>query len=321
MQSKKEKQIKDLWRAAFGDNENFIRMYFKHVYKAKYALTLEHEGQLVSSLMLLPYKLNYYGRELLMGYIAGACTLEGQRGKGWMTRLMHKTFEQMRRRGMYVATLIPASPSLFDFYERYGFSRAFEYSPCVYARQELGEADGSCRVLSQDTLGGKEFAYVDRKLRERAIGVLHDRRDMDNIGRDICLSGGRMYVARRADTICGIAFATPFIRPGSNPEERSALVREIVYEDGDAMRALLLAATENLGVERALCRMPYIAQGTAYSYGMARAIDPEAMFEIRKAACGAKMSLEELKAMDIKQQTAYLLDYADRKAYMSLMLD
>ncbi|MDR2496816.1 MAG: GNAT family N-acetyltransferase [Tannerellaceae bacterium] len=321
MESKKEKQIKQLWRDTFGDNEEFIKMYFKWVYKSKYALTLEDNGRIISSLMLLPYTLNYYGTELPIGYIAGACTLADERGKGWMTRLMSLAFAEMKRRGMALATLIPASAGLFDFYDRYGFVRAFEYSFSIHTRAELAAPTGSCIARPMDKLDRRAFAYSDRKLRERPVCVLHNRADMNNIMRDMSLAGGRAFVAVRGDALCGMAFATPVARPASGSDERSALVREILFEDDEARAALVFAIAETMPVDRIVCRIPCTAASTPYSYGMARVIDADRMIALRRAACGAEAAGAETEGMDVKLLTSILLDYPDRRAHMSLMLD
>ena len=321
MVSKKEKQIKQLWRDTFGDNEEFIRMYFKWVYKDKYALTIEDNGRVISSLMLLPYSVNYYGTELSMGYIAGACTVAEEQGKGCMSRLMNRAFEDMKRKGMALATLIPASTSLFDFYDRYGFVRAFEYSFDVHTRPELPEPTGDCVVTTAAKLEKKMYAYADRKLRERPICVLHDWGDMNNIVRDICLVGGQVFVASRGNAICGMAFATPAGRSASGADDRSVLVRDILFDDDEVRKALLPVIAENMHADRIVCRIPCTAGVAPYSYGMARVIDPARMIGVRRAACGEEAAGEDLEGMDVKSLTSVLMDYPDRRAYMSLMLD
>ena len=322
MVSKTEKQIRTLWRNIFGDNEDFIKMYFKHVYKDEYALAMELDGKIVSSLMLLPYSLNYYGTELPMGYVVGACTLPAERGKGWMKRLMDTAVEEMKRRGMVLAALIPASTSLFEFYERHGFTRVFDFSLCTYSRSAYNIPPRNYRISQLVKFGRSELAFFSGKLNERPIGVLHDKEDIKNIFRDLALIGGKVIMASDQGGPCGMAFATPSGRQDAGADERSALIRELIYTDDSVKQSLLLAVAEAFGVERVVYRKPSSPEATvSYGYGMARVIDADPMINIRAAQGIEAPSRGDLAAMDVKTLTSVLLDYPNRGAYMSLMMD
>jgi GNAT superfamily N-acetyltransferase len=322
MVSKTEKQIRTLWRDIFGDNEEFIKMYFKRVYKDEYALAMERDGRIVSSLMLLPYSFNYYGATLPMGYIVGACTLPAERGRGWMKRLMDLAVEEMKRRGMAMAALIPASPSLFDFYERHGFTRAFDFSLCTYSRSEYNNPSRYYRITRIAKFGREEEKFFNRKLKERLIGVLHGKDDVKNIFRDNALAGGKVIMASREGGPCGMAFATPARRRDAGSEERSALARELLYDDESIKQALLHAVSVEFGVERVMYRRPYAPELAAtYCYGMARVINAELMIDIRRNSPLGEPLSGDLPGMDIRELTSALLDYPNRRAYMSLMMD
>ena len=88
-----KQQIIDLWRLSFNDTEEFIRLYFDRVYKEENTLVIEKDGQVVSALQMLPYTMTYYGTEISVAYISGACTLPSMRGKGLMKQLMQKAFD------------------------------------------------------------------------------------------------------------------------------------------------------------------------------------------------------------------------------------
>ena len=107
-----KQQIIDLWRLSFNDTEEFIRLYFDRVYKEENTLVIEKDGQVVSALQMLPYTMTYYGTEISVAYISGACTLPSMRGKGLMKQLMQKAFDEMKYRSVAVAALIPADPWL-----------------------------------------------------------------------------------------------------------------------------------------------------------------------------------------------------------------
>ena len=90
-------QLIDLWRTSFNDSEEFIKLFFDRVYKKENALFIEKNGKIVSALQMLPYVMTYYGKEISVNYIYGACTLPSERGQGLMRQLIQKAFEVMER--------------------------------------------------------------------------------------------------------------------------------------------------------------------------------------------------------------------------------
>ena len=91
-------QLIDLWRTSFNDSEEFIKLFFDRVYKKENALFIEKNGKIVSALQMLPYVMTYYGKEISVNYIYGACTLPSERGQGLMRQLIQKAFEVMESR-------------------------------------------------------------------------------------------------------------------------------------------------------------------------------------------------------------------------------
>lgn len=102
-----KQQIIDLWRLSFNDSEEFIRLYFDRVYKEENTLVIEKNGQVVSALQMLPYTMTYYGTEISVAYISGACTLPSMRGKGLMRELLQNAFEEMKYRSVAVTAPDP----------------------------------------------------------------------------------------------------------------------------------------------------------------------------------------------------------------------
>ena len=129
-----KQQVIDLWRLSFNDTEEFIRLYFDRVYKEENTLVIEKDGQVVSALQMLPYTMTYYGTEISVAYISGACTLPSMRGKGLMRQLIQNAFEEMKYRSVAVTALIPADPWLFDYYREQGYTEVFDYSEETYIR-------------------------------------------------------------------------------------------------------------------------------------------------------------------------------------------
>ena len=127
-------QLIDLWRTSFNDSEEFIKLFFDRVYKKENALFIEKNGKIVSALQMLPYVMTYYGKEISVNYIYGACTLPSERGQGLMRQLIQKAFEVMESRKVALTVIIPADPWLFDYYRDLGYTEAFDYSEETYIR-------------------------------------------------------------------------------------------------------------------------------------------------------------------------------------------
>ncbi|MDR0536704.1 MAG: GNAT family N-acetyltransferase [Tannerellaceae bacterium] len=322
----KKRQLKKLWKAAFEDDEAFVELYFKRVYRNENAMTLEHKGKIVSSLQLLPYTMNFHNTEIPVAYISGACTAEAERGKGWMQQLMQQSLEEMRRRGVALAALIPAEAGLFSFYGKFGFVKAFEYSFGLYrARRKQSATFGNAYSVRLECgkTDKRVYEYFARRLRMRMICVLHDFKDLSNIIKDMELAGGRLFVVFSEDVheVCGMAFAMPAKTAAPN-SEAVALVKEWFYENSEAGDVLFSHVADYFGVNSVVYRTPCEASQLPQPYGMARVIDVERMIDIWLAAHPESVRRkEELAGMDVRSLTSLLLDYTNRRAYMSLMLD
>ena len=121
-------QLMELWKRSFDDTDAFVRLFFTHVYRKENALYIEQGGRIVSALQMLPYTMQFYGKEIPVSYIYGACTHPEERGKGWMSALIQKAFKVMAERHIALTVIIPAEKSLFDYYRRFGYTEAFDYA-------------------------------------------------------------------------------------------------------------------------------------------------------------------------------------------------
>lgn len=317
-----KQQIIDLWRLSFNDSEEFIRLYFDRVYKEENTLVIEKNGQVVSALQMLPYTMTYYGTEISVAYISGACTLPSMRGKGLMRQLLQNAFEEMKYRSVAITALIPAEPWLFDYYQEQGYTEAFDYSENVYVRPEIPVYAPEITVMpptvpSIDLL----YDYFNRKIRERNCCVLHTKDDFITILRDLELSGAQMLTALdELDEPIGMAFVLP---PDNTlpKEKRQAYVKEFFYNDDRVAKLLLQEVTLQNNVDRATYRIPPIAPGT-HPFGMARVIDRERLIDDWLAThTNSSFTKHELKEMDVRVLTGIVMGYPQREAYMSLMLD
>lgn len=115
-----------MWKICFEDSDEFMQFYFKHKYKAENTLIYFDNNKAVASLQMLPYNITFYGKEVPTAYISGACTLPECRKKGYMEKLLVRSFEVMRERNVPISTLIPAEEWLYGFYGKYDYAKTFE---------------------------------------------------------------------------------------------------------------------------------------------------------------------------------------------------
>ncbi len=111
---------KELWRAAFGDEEPFIDSFLMRYYSRRRALTITCDGKLAAMLHLLPFE-SELGRTT---YIYGVATDTAYRGRGLASQLLRQAMQQIAERGDDAALLIPTPGQewLRDFYGKFGFA-------------------------------------------------------------------------------------------------------------------------------------------------------------------------------------------------------
>lgn len=319
-----KQQIIDLWRLSFNDTEEFIRLYFDRVYKEENTLVIEKNGQVVSALQMLPYTMTYYGTEISVAYISGACTLPSMRGKGLMKQLLQIAFEEMKRRSVAVTALIPADPWLFDYYRKQGYTDAFDCTEDTYIRPETPVYAPEITVVPPKVPSIDElYDYFNRKMRERTCCMLHTKEDYITILRDLELDKGRMLTAlnEEGQTI-GMAFVLPPDDTAGLPEKKKYVyVKEFFYDDDRVASLLLQESTLQFNVDKAIYKTPPVIPATR-PFGMARVIDTERLIHHWLSTHkDSPLTEQNLKDMDIQTLTQIVMGYPNREAYMSLMLD
>lgn len=115
-----ERACKELWQAAFGDDDAFVDAFIMRYYSRSRMLCAEREGRMAAMLHLLPFE-SELGRTT---YVYGVATAPEFRGRGLAAQLMREAMHRIEARGDDAAVLIPTPGAewLRTFYGRYGFS-------------------------------------------------------------------------------------------------------------------------------------------------------------------------------------------------------
>lgn len=117
--------LKGLWSDIFGDSPDMVEDYFARRHRDENMLVEVIGGDIAGMLTMLPLHLLSPGRSLNARYIYAVATAIPYRNQGVSTRLLDSAHEIMKSLGEAAAILVPASPSLFDFYQKRGYKTAF----------------------------------------------------------------------------------------------------------------------------------------------------------------------------------------------------
>ena len=307
-------QIIDLWKTSFGDTDDFIRLWFDRVYKDEQTFVVQKKGQIVSALQILPYEMIYCGTTIPIGYICGVCTIPSERGKGFMSRLMHQAIKEMPNRGYALAVLIPATAHLFDLYRRFDFANAFDYSTeVVQSNNSISKLDSEIRIVSYNNLSPDIiYNYYHTKQCERNCSVLHSAYQFETICRDRILGECEIWAAISNNQPVGLAFTDSL-------NDKNLSIREIMCENQEIKNQLVLSILNHHQLLSAKIRIPPTPSHSA-PYGMARIINKEQMIDLYRSF-HAHTILPDFNKFEIPVLTQALLNYHQRQGCMNLMLD
>lgn len=277
----KKDEIRHLWREAFrNDSEEYIAMYFDRIYRDSDALTAEdQDGRIISALLMQPYGLWFHSAEMPVGYLAGAATRRGCRGRGLMSSLIGAALLKAHGQGLMMCALIPAYDWLYSFFERFGFSTVFLSDTQRFTSLHPFSGAGSYDLV-EDPYSDAVYQAFARYERNRAGGVLHSRRDFLNILDDLSLrtEGTFIAVGRKNCPVAAMVWAV-----GSGEVIQ---VNELLGIDDEARQAAMRALRNRFPDRpvRYLAPVDDRMRRRLYSRGMARIVNVENCLQAIAAA-------------------------------------
>lgn len=130
-------ELKRIWQICFGDDQNYIELYFAHRFRREEMLVYVVDGRPVSMLSLLPAQLYRGGAIQPMRYVYAVATLPEYRGRGFARILL----EEGRRQTGEPLALVPALEELWDYYGRLGFVPAFSLAEYSITQEEIAACE------------------------------------------------------------------------------------------------------------------------------------------------------------------------------------
>ena len=144
-----EASLRALFTEAFGE-EGFTDLFFRTGYAPERCLAA-FDGALLAALHW--FDCSFEGQKA--AYIYGIAAFRRCRGRGVGSALIRAALEELEKRGYEAVFLVPAEPSLFGYYERFGFR-------AVSTIRELTLSAAAPLPLKKLTAG--EYAAARKKL-------------------------------------------------------------------------------------------------------------------------------------------------------------
>ena len=246
---------KRLWKAAFGDDEAYIDLFYNTCARPEDVLILSEDGQLCSMAALLPLEIALPGGgKLTSSYVYALATDPHARKQGYGRALLQYAELYLREQGVDCITVVPAEAGLFKFFETVGFTECFSnrraellerMAPPLPAKSSLEPVDAAAYgALRERLLSGTFHARYGEKLLAFQEGASR-------------LSGAGLYRIVMEDREgCAAAEYTG---------DRSLAIKELLISPALLEGAVSLIK-ENLPADRYFVRTPALWDGLPGSY-------------------------------------------------------
>ena len=156
-----------LWNRVFGDDEDYIKLFFKEAYYDCECFGEIVADEVVSAFYLLKSSIKSGGKVYKGRYLYAAATLPECRGKGLMAKLIGEAIAYAEDENLDFIALVPADDGLYDYYGRFGFKQAmYKY------KYHTVNHTATMRAYREIT-DGKEFSEI-RNSESRDMLIYND---------------------------------------------------------------------------------------------------------------------------------------------------
>ena len=106
LSAKWESELRSLWKTVFGDEDEYISLFFDNYFNEAEVMGAIEGSRLVSMLFLLPMKVKTMERSFDAKYIYAVATLPEYRGRGISTKLLDETHKYLKKEGIDLKPLL-----------------------------------------------------------------------------------------------------------------------------------------------------------------------------------------------------------------------
>jgi len=227
--------LKEIWKNAFGDPDWYINFFFENRFEPENTMVFMEDGKPVSMFFMLPAQINSDGSYKNAFYIYGVSTMGEYQGRGY-SRALLKSLNDNMPTGVSVTFLTPATSSLFDFYKKQNYKKAFSLKEMNLTAEDLAEIPLYLGDLKSPTAA--EYAACRDAAFDAHGYIKWDERAIKYMLAENELLGGKAYISSNC-----------------NPEniifyriwDKKLFVKETTF-DGDELLSVLkkIMADENV---------------------------------------------------------------------------
>lgn len=263
-----KQQTRELWHNNFSHSDEFLDIYFDEKYADENNLTIRHDGNVVASMQLLPYRYTFYGTVLRAGYLNGLCTDKNFRNRGYASNLIHEAHRRLFRQGATMSFLIPNDEQR-HFFEK---PQHGSFWTAVY-RQNLPldvTNDGAfdkIEVIRPDEWGSDMYVFYHRLTAELPFMIHPSENDFFAALEAADLQDGYVLVARRKRRMVGFCLAV-------KEADGNVYIRTLAITETAVRAAFVDYLCKACGVDKVYRRfcLPGSLKGSM-PYAMARVIN------------------------------------------------
>lgn len=281
-----EAQTRQLWQLSFpSDSADFLDLYFAQRYTTERNVTQRHNAQVLAAAQVLPFRFNFAGKPIQVGYISGLCTHPDHRGKGLGSKVMRESHRKMWNEGQLISFLIPGNEKLRKWYEKqeHGayWTATHRLSVDVTPKEDF-RPDLYLDIMPEEQWGRELWQYYNTFGGRHPYEMRLDEPAFSVAIQTHLLSGGKVLVARRRGKIVGFCLALREGKPlkSGKPSTKNfrGLIRYLITTDEHIMRQLQYRAMQVLEVKDIVMQGGCPGKGFEHSrpYAMARIINVEA---------------------------------------------
>lgn len=161
--------LKNLWKIAFGDGDDFLTPFFEIAYAPDRCRCVTEEGAIVAAL----YWFDCTCGDKKLAYVYAVATHPDFRGRGLCSALMEDTAQLLKDESYDGILLYPASDGLSRMYEKIGYHR------CTWVREwecTTSDTPAALREIDRDAFSRLRHQFLP------SGGVVQEGRLLDFLG-------------------------------------------------------------------------------------------------------------------------------------------
>ncbi len=190
--------LKRLMKEIFGDQDYYINLFFHYKFEEN-VLVYEVDSQIISTVYLLPAKIYLKEKFHPITYLYACATKPLFRGKGVMGKLLNESFNIACQNENIGVFLLPASESLYTFYEKNLFAPFFYKKKSLYQRQQF--MDTTSTIDKFEIINAKSYFLLRQQFLKNEATIHWDENHFILIEKTIYKKESYFFRITKNDTI------------------------------------------------------------------------------------------------------------------------